>query len=87
MSHHNKKVLEAIFAHPISANIDFKDVEHALTSVGVAIEEKSANRISLSLDGRSVIIHRPHQHTLSKDEVATIRGFLVDCGIAPENVA
>jgi hypothetical protein len=39
------------------------------------------------MDGRSVIIHRPHQHTLPKDEVATIRGFLIDCGITPENVA
>lgn len=87
MSHHNKKVLEAIFAHPISSNIDFKDMEHALSCVGVTIEEKAANKVELSMDGRSVIIHRPHQHTLPKDEVATIRGFLIDCGIAPENVA
>lgn len=87
MSHHNKKILEAIFAHPISSNIDFKDMEHALTAVGVSIEEKAANKISLSKDGRSVVVHRPHQHTLPKDEVATIRGFLTDCGITPENAA
>jgi hypothetical protein len=84
MSHHNKKVLESVFAHPISSNIDFKDMEHALISVGVSIEEKAANKISLSLDGRSIVIHRPHQHTLSKDEVATVRGFLIDCGITPD---
>lgn len=87
MSHHNKKVLEAIFAHPLGSNIDFKDVEHALTSYGVEIEEKAANKISLNKDGRSVIVHRPHQHTLPKDEVAAIRGFLIDCGITPENAA
>ena len=68
MSHHNKKVLEVIFAHPISSNIDFKDMEHALTSIGVAIEEKGAKKVSLSKDGRYVVIHRPHQHTLPKDE-------------------
>lgn len=87
MSHHNQKILEAIFAHPVSANIDFKDMEHALASVGVAIEEKAANKVQLSMGGRSVIIHRPHQHTIPKDEVATIRGFLVDCGITPEKAA
>ena len=87
MSHHNKKVLEAIFAHPISSNIDFKDMENAVASLGVEFEEKAANKVSLSMDGRSVIIHRPHQHTLPKDEVATIRGFLIDCGISPENIA
>ena len=83
MSHHNQKTLEAIFAHPISSNIDFKDMEHALASVGVSVEEKAANKVALSKDGRSVVIHRPHQHTLPKDEVATIRDFLTDCGIVP----
>jgi hypothetical protein len=87
MSHHSQKVIEAIFAHPMSANIDFKDVEHALVSLGVVIEEKAANKVALSKDGRSVIIHRPHQHNLPKDEVAAIRGFLVDCGISPEKAA
>lgn len=87
MSHHNKKILEAIFAHPISSNIDFKDMEKAISSVGVSIEEKAANKVSLSMDGRSVVIHRPHQHTLPKDEVAVIRAFLIDCGITPEGAA
>ena len=87
MSHRNRKVLESIFAHPISSNIDFKDMSHALISVGVEITEKAANKISLTLAGRTVIIHRPHQHTMPKDEVATIRGFLVDCGITPEKAA
>jgi hypothetical protein len=58
-----------------------------LAAVGVDIEEKSDNKVSLSKDGRSVMIHRPHQHTLPKDEVATIRSFLVDCGITPEKAA
>lgn len=87
MNHHSQKVLEAIFAHPISANIDFKDVEHTLTELGAVLEEKTGNRLSVSLAGHNVIIHRPHQHTLPKDEVATIRGFLVDCGIDPSKAA
>ncbi len=83
MNHHHKKILESIFAHPISANIDFKDVEHTLAELGATLEEKAGNKVSVTLAGRSVVIHRPHQHTLPKDEVATIRGFLVDCGIDP----
>lgn len=87
MSHHNQKTIEAIFAHPLSSNIDFKDVMHALTAIGVEVEEKAANKVALSKDGRTAVIHRPHQHTLPKDEVATIRSFLVDCGISPEKAA
>lgn len=87
MSHHTKKTLEALFAHPISSNIDYGDVVHALSSVGVEVEEKTANKVALTKDGHTVTIHRPHQHALPKDEVATIRGFLTDCGISPEKAA
>ena len=87
MSHHNQKTIEAIFAHPLSSNIDFKDVTHALLAMGFDVEERAANKVALSKDGRSVVIHRPHQHSLPKDEVAAIRSFLVDCGISPEKAA
>lgn len=87
MNHHLHKVLESVFAHPISANIDFKDVEHMLTELGAVIEEKSGNKVSVTLSGNSLMLHRPHHHTLPKDEVAQIRGFLVDCGISPEQAA
>ncbi|MEK7802159.1 MAG: hypothetical protein AAB276_06875 [Pseudomonadota bacterium] len=83
MNHHHKKVLEALFAHPISANIDFKDVESALVELGAVIEDKGANKVSVSLAGRNILLHRPHQHALPRDEVSQIRGFLVDCGIDP----
>ena len=87
MNHHHQKVLESLFAHPISANIDFKDVEHTLAELGASIEEKSGNKVSITLNARSLVIHRPHHHVLPKDEVAQIRGFLVDCGIDPSQAA
>lgn len=56
-------------------------------NIGVAIEERAAKKVALSKDGQCMLVHRPHQHTLLKDEVATIRNFLVDCGINPEKAA
>ena len=87
MNHRHHKVLESLFAHPISANIDFKDVEQTLLDLGATIEEKAGNKVSVSMSGRNLIIHRPHHHTIPKDEVAVIRGFLVDCGIDPSKAA
>ena len=34
MNHRHRKVLHALFAHPISANISFKDVESLLSELG-----------------------------------------------------
>jgi len=85
MSHHTKKILESLFAHPVSANIDIKDVESALRHLGAEIDDKG-QKINIVMNGRSVLIHRPHHQGMSKDEVAAVRGFLIDCGIDPANI-
>lgn len=84
MSHHTQKVLEAIFSHPVSANIDIRDVESVLKKLGAEVDDKG-QKISVVLNGRTMMLHRPHQHMLPKDEVSVVRGFLIDCGIDPAN--
>ena len=44
------------------------------------IQDKG-EKITVTLSGRTVSFHRPHGHTLPKDEVAQIRDFLKECGI------
>lgn len=80
MNHRHRKVLNALFAHPISANIHFKDVEAVLRELGAEIEEKHGSRIGVTLDGHTVAFHHA-QHALPKDEVVRIRQFLEKCGI------
>jgi hypothetical protein len=82
MNHRHRKTLHALFAHPISANIDFKEVVHVLEELGATIENKSGNRIGVSLNGHSAAFVHAH-HSLPKDEVAQIRKFLTACGIDP----
>lgn len=83
MNHRHRKVLHALFAHPINANIDFKDVEHVLTELGAEIENKSGSRIGISLNGHKVAVHHAN-HSVPKEEVIQIRKFLETCGITPE---
>jgi hypothetical protein len=82
MNHHHRKTLHALFAHPISANIDFKDMLHLLEGVGAKIDNKSGNRIGVTLNGHSVALQHAH-HDLPKEEVAQVRKFLEACGISP----
>ncbi len=83
MNHRHRKVLHALFAHPVSANIDFKDVQSVLKELGADIEERNASRVAVTLKGHTVLFHHA-QHSLPKDEVQQIRRFLIDCGVAPE---
>ena len=73
MNHHHRKVLHALFAHPVSANIDFKAVE---------IDNKTGSRIGVTLNGHSAAFHHSH-HSLPKEEVAEVRKFLEACGVTP----
>ena len=75
MNHHQRKVLQAIFAHPVNANLDLKDVTGVLTGLGAEIDTKTKSRIGVTLNGQTTFLHLTH-HSLLKAEVMQIRKFL-----------
>ncbi len=82
MNHHHAKVLQALFAHPVSANIDFKQVVHVLEALGAEVENRSGNRVAVTLAGHTAAFTHA-KHSLPKEEVEQIRKFLETCGIDP----
>ncbi|MEZ5851897.1 MAG: hypothetical protein R3D68_14725 [Hyphomicrobiaceae bacterium] len=82
MNHRHRKTLHAIFAHPVSGNIDFKEVVHVLESLGASVENKAGNRIGVTLNGHSAAFVHAH-HDLPKEEVMQIKKFLATCGVDP----
>ncbi len=82
MNYHHRKTLHALFAHPISANIDFKKVMHLLEEIGAEVDNKSGNRVGVTLSGHSAAFTHVH-HDLPKEEVVQVRKFLEACGITP----
>jgi hypothetical protein len=83
MNHHHRATLQALFAHPISANLDFRKVVHLLEDLGAEVENKSGNRIGVKLNGHSAAFSHA-QHDLSKDEVVQVRKFLESCGVTAD---
>lgn len=84
MNHRHRKVLHALFDHPVSANVDFKKVEAMLRELGAEIDNRTGARIGVSLNGRIGVFHHA-DHSLAKDEVVRLRHFLTECGIDPAN--
>lgn len=83
MNHRHRKVLAQLFAHPVSANIDFKDVQSVLKELGAELEDRSGARVAVTLKEHTVLF-RHANHSVPKDEIQQIRRFLIDCGITPE---
>ena len=65
MNHRHRKVLHALFAHPVSTNIHFKDVMHVFEELGAEVDNKSGNRVGVKLNGHAAAFSHA-QHSLTK---------------------
>jgi hypothetical protein len=83
MNHHHRKVLHALFAHPMSANIDPKHVQTVLAELGADITHGGHGQVLVRLNGQGHAFH-DSRHSLSREEVGQIRKFLAAAGVDPE---
>ena len=76
--------MQEIFGHPISGNIEWRQVVSLFESLGANVTETSHSRIKVSLNGQERGFTRPHHKDVaSKDEIMEIRHFLEAAGVAP----
>ncbi len=47
MKRKHQKILEAIFAHPVSANVQWRDIEALLADLGAVISEREGSCVAL----------------------------------------
>jgi len=78
------KTLALIFKQPVSANVDWKDIEALLLELGAEISEREGSRIGVRLFGDRRVFHRPHPSPKTdKGAVAAVREWLKLNGVKP----
>jgi len=84
MNRTHRKTLAAVFADPISGNIEWRKIETLFKATGCEIIEGSGSRIAVSHEGRKATFHRPHP---GKDalryQIRAAREFLESIGVTP----
>ena len=84
VNRNHRKTLAAVFADPVSGNIEWRRIEALFKAVGCEIIEGSGSRITILHKGRKAAFHRPHP---GKDalryRVSAARDFLKLIGITP----
>lgn len=84
MNSKQRKTLVAIFKEPISATIDWVDIETLLIAVGCSVIEGSGSRVRFSISGEIESFHRPHPEKEAKRyQVRATRDFLLRIGVKP----
>ena len=84
MGKRNHKTLEAIFSHPTSANLRWRDIEALLVELGAEVTEREGSRVAVVLFGEVRVFHRPHPGpNTDKGAVASVRNWLKQHGVMP----
>ncbi len=80
-----RKTLKAVFAHPISANIRWREIEGLFQALGAEIEEREGSRVAVIFPNQPPgVFHRPHPSpNADKGAVAAVRDWLENMGIKP----
>jgi hypothetical protein len=84
MKRKHQKTLEAIFAHPVSGNIQWRDIEALFAELGADISEREGSRVAVVLFGEVRVFHRPHPSpNTDKGAVVSIRKWLNENEVNP----
>jgi hypothetical protein len=81
----HRRTLEAVFARPTRAGVDWSDVEQLLLALGAEIGEGRGSRVRIHLRGVRAVFHRPHpRKETDKGSLSSLRRFLRAAGVAVE---
>ena len=79
-----QRTLEALCAHPTSANLQWRDIEALFRELGAEVTEREGSRVAVVLFGEVRVFHRPHPSPATdKGAVASIRKWLEQHGVTP----
>lgn len=82
MKRKSLKTLQLIFAHPISANIKWGDIEVLMAELGAEVLEREGSRVAIVWKGEVKVFHRPHPSPdTDKGAVASLRKWLESKGV------
>ena len=84
MKKKHRKVLEQIFARPVSSGIKWTDIENLFIALNAEVTEREGSRVAVYLYGEVKVFHRPHPSPeTDKGAVVSIRKWLESLGVKP----
>ena len=82
MKRKSQRTLDAIFAHPTSANVKWRDIEGVFRELGAEISEREGSRIAVVLFKEVRVFLRPHPAPdTDKVAIVSIRKWFEQHGV------
>ncbi|MFZ0768191.1 MAG: hypothetical protein WAM64_03110 [Acidimicrobiales bacterium] len=82
LNNHHRATLANIFQHPVSHNLEWKDVLSLMNAVAMVVE-KHDGKYEVTLGATTESLERPKHKDLGAQEVLDLRRMLGDFGFGP----
>lgn len=84
LSRMHLRTLEQVFQHPISHNLEWREVVSLFKALG-QVEQEHNNHLKVTLNGETLTFSRPrHKDVDTEQEILDMRHFLEKVGITPK---
>ncbi len=82
MNHTHRQTLERIFGHPLSSNVEWRQVRSLLESVGAATEEQNG-KLKVTLGDETAVLEPPPGKDVDRRTLVDLRRMLEREGVTP----
>jgi hypothetical protein len=82
LNHHHRDTLEKIFRHPLSGNLEWRQVLSLLAAVGTTTQEPNG-KVKVELGGETQVLQPPDDKDLDRQLIVDLRRMLTNAGLEP----
>ena len=82
LNHHHRVTLEKIFRHPLSGNVEWRQVLSLLEAVGTTTQEPNG-KVKVELGGETEVLQPPNGKDVDRQLVVDLRRMLTNAGLEP----
>jgi len=82
LNHHHRVTLEKLFSHPVSGNVEWRQVLSLLEAVGTTTQEPNG-KVRVELGGETQVLQPPDDKDVGRQTILDLRRLLTSAGIEP----
>jgi hypothetical protein len=82
LNHHHRVTLERIFRHPLSGNVEWREVRSLLEAVGTTTREPNG-KVKVELGGQTEVLQPPDGKDVDRQMIIDLRRLFANAGLQP----
>jgi hypothetical protein len=82
LNHHHRVTLDKIFSHPLSGNLEWRQVRSLLEAVGTTTQELNG-KVKVELGAQTEIFQPPDGKDVDRQMIVDLRRLLTNAGLQP----